>query len=205
MIQLKMEKLWLVKKTMQNTAELVKELMVKYNVPIENVIRHFDVTGKSCPAYFVNQSAWNNFKSRLGGSVVSIPTQTSTAIPSTDLVSIGKVHAKNFIGQANTSKNIDSLTLKQLKSMVLQRAINLDYNKKLVLDGAFGSRSKSALGTHYVKQGEKQYMVTCAEILMYLNGKNPNGVELPATFDDRLVNASGKTKITASDFLSYIA
>lgn len=52
-------------KTMQNTAELVKTLMAKYNVPIENVIRHFDVTGKACPAYFVDQNAWNGFKARL--------------------------------------------------------------------------------------------------------------------------------------------
>lgn len=71
-------------KTMQNTAELVKWLMVKYNVPIENVIRHFDVTGKSCPAYFVDQNSWNNFKARLGGSAVSTPTttQTQTSSPS---------------------------------------------------------------------------------------------------------------------------
>lgn len=135
----------------------------------------------------------------------TVPIQSTVQTPSTDLISIGKVHAKNFIGQSNTSKNIDSLTLKQLKSMVLQRGINLDYNKGLTLDGAFGSNSKSALGSHYIKQGEKQYMVTCAEILIYLNGKNPNGVELPATFDDRLVKVSGKNKITSSDFLSYIA
>lgn len=195
--------------TVENAIKLVKSLMVKYNVPIDRVIRHFDVNGKKCIGWTgwlptTNETLWNNFKERLNGSVVSTPSQPSTTTPSTNLTSIGKVHAKNFIGQSNTSKNIDSLTLKQLKSMVLQRAINLDYNKGLTLDADFGNKSKSALGTHYIKQGEKQYMVTCAEILMYLNNKNPNGVELPATFDDRLVKASGKTKITASDFLSYI-
>lgn len=52
-------------KTMANTAALVKDLMKKYNVPIENVYRHFDVTGKHCPAYFMNPTAWAEFKDRL--------------------------------------------------------------------------------------------------------------------------------------------
>ena len=41
-------------------------LMKKYNIPIENVIRHYDVTGKICPEPFVNnKSAWANFKRKL--------------------------------------------------------------------------------------------------------------------------------------------
>lgn len=52
-------------KTINNTVELVRELMVKYNIPIENVIRHFDVTGKHCPAYFMDDKAWNDFLKKL--------------------------------------------------------------------------------------------------------------------------------------------
>ena len=58
-------------KTIENAVNLTKELMRKYNVPIENVIRHYDVVGKVCPKPFVdNTEAWNNFKSKLksGGS-----------------------------------------------------------------------------------------------------------------------------------------
>ena len=52
--------------TVQKTIELTKELMAKYNIPIENVIRHYDVTHKVCPAPFVNNTtAWNNFKEKL--------------------------------------------------------------------------------------------------------------------------------------------
>jgi len=40
--------------------------MNEYNIPIERVIRHYDVTGKICPKPFVeNEQAWNSFKSRL--------------------------------------------------------------------------------------------------------------------------------------------
>ena len=52
--------------TIQNAIVLVRDLMKKYNVPIERVIRHYDVVGKVCPQPFVtNINAWNNFKSKL--------------------------------------------------------------------------------------------------------------------------------------------
>jgi hypothetical protein len=53
-------------KTISNTIELVKELMKKYNIPVGNVVRHYDVTHKKCPAPFVNdKSRWEDFKDRL--------------------------------------------------------------------------------------------------------------------------------------------
>ena len=52
--------------TLKNAAELTRMLMKKYNIPIENVIRHYDVVGKICPAPFVNdEAAWKKFKERL--------------------------------------------------------------------------------------------------------------------------------------------
>lgn len=33
-----------------------------------------------------------------------------------------------------------------------QKAINLDYGKKLSVDGIFGKKSKASLGKHYVKK-----------------------------------------------------
>ena len=53
-------------KTVDNAVWLVKELMERYNVPITNVIRHYDVTGKICPEPYVRDvKAWENFKARL--------------------------------------------------------------------------------------------------------------------------------------------
>ena len=51
--------------TMANAAKLGKMLMAKYNIPIERVVRHFDVTGKHCPAYFMDDEKWNAYKQRL--------------------------------------------------------------------------------------------------------------------------------------------
>lgn len=52
--------------TVARTAELVQYLMKRYNVPLSRVIRHYDVTGKTCPEPWVrNSSLWDNFKKRL--------------------------------------------------------------------------------------------------------------------------------------------
>ena len=51
--------------TVDNAAKLVKELMDKYNIPVDRIVRHYDVTHKVCPAPFVYDiKAWENFKSR---------------------------------------------------------------------------------------------------------------------------------------------
>lgn len=53
-------------KTVSNAVKLVKELMKKHHVPIANVLRHYDVTGKKCPEPFVREpSMWTEFKRRL--------------------------------------------------------------------------------------------------------------------------------------------
>lgn len=51
--------------TLKNAFALCRELMAKYHIPLGNVYRHFDVTGKHCPAYFMDPEKWAEFKRRL--------------------------------------------------------------------------------------------------------------------------------------------
>ncbi len=54
--------------TVATTIELTKMLMKKYNVPAENVLRHYDVTGKICPNpyyYNLSESTWAAFKAAI--------------------------------------------------------------------------------------------------------------------------------------------
>lgn len=54
--------------TVVSAIELTKELMAKYNIPIDNVLRHYDVTGKVCPAPYVfnkGKHTWDEFKKGL--------------------------------------------------------------------------------------------------------------------------------------------
>ena len=48
--------------TLKNAVALVVELMKQYNIPLEHVCRHFDVTGKLCPSYMVDADKWAEFK-----------------------------------------------------------------------------------------------------------------------------------------------
>lgn len=54
--------------TVQAAAMLTRELMEKYGVPADHVIRHYDVTGKICPnPYVYNHTAhtWDAFKAAI--------------------------------------------------------------------------------------------------------------------------------------------
>lgn len=52
--------------TEQAAQELVREKMQEYGIPAENVLRHYDVTGKICPSpYVTNGEAWQAFKAGL--------------------------------------------------------------------------------------------------------------------------------------------
>ena len=53
-------------KTRANAIALGKEIVKKYGIKKENVIRHYDVTGKNCPAYFVkDEEAWIKFRNEI--------------------------------------------------------------------------------------------------------------------------------------------
>ena len=41
-------------KTIANAADLAAMLCEKYNIPVDHIIRHYDVTGKLCPKYWVD-------------------------------------------------------------------------------------------------------------------------------------------------------
>ena len=50
---------------LENAASLCRELMDRYQIPLSRVYRHFDVTGKHCPSYWMDEAAWQTFKARL--------------------------------------------------------------------------------------------------------------------------------------------
>lgn len=60
--------------------ELCADLCKKYGISINNVIRHYDVTGKNCPKYYVeHQDEWNKLKqdiyNKINGTPVEVPTE----------------------------------------------------------------------------------------------------------------------------------
>lgn len=65
-------------KTIQNALELTALLMKKYKVPKENVIRHYDVNGKPCPKYWVDDAKW---KSEFWNKISATPSNTNKFEP----------------------------------------------------------------------------------------------------------------------------
>lgn len=52
--------------TVDNAVQLARQLIGKYGIAADHVVRHYDVTHKNCPAPFVeNAAAWQDFKRRL--------------------------------------------------------------------------------------------------------------------------------------------
>ncbi|VFB17453.1 Uncharacterised protein [Urinicoccus massiliensis] len=58
-------------KAYKNLVELTKNLMAKFKVPGDCVIRHFDVTGKTCPGSWSGQNwaKWWQFKEDIKGPI----------------------------------------------------------------------------------------------------------------------------------------
>lgn len=189
-------------KAENNAVELVKYLMNKYGVDISHVVRHYDVNGKACPSSsFRNGDRWDKFLNKVNGETVVTPTPTPTttttntntnsgassnANKGNDVIKQGQQHSINFTGSKIAVDGIYGANTKKNGVKVLQHALNLDYGKSISEDGIAGAKTINKLGRHYVKKGEKQYMVTACEILLMLKGYNPNGVECPGVFGSGL-------------------
>lgn len=62
--------------TYNSLVELCVDICKRYNLNVNDIIRHYDVTGKECPRYYVrNERAWitlkNDVASRLGQATVN--------------------------------------------------------------------------------------------------------------------------------------
>ena len=79
----------------RNTVELVKNLMVKFNVPIDRVVRHFDASGKSCPDHMRknNWAKWNEFKKD-----IAKPIEAKIDLSKDSEFGVNKVMEKDYKG-----------------------------------------------------------------------------------------------------------
>ena len=59
-------------KTYRSLVQLTAWLCVKFDLTADDVIRHYDVTGKNCPKYFVeNEEVWATFKENVSLAITS--------------------------------------------------------------------------------------------------------------------------------------
>ena len=165
-----------------------------------NMTVHRDFANKSCPGdYLYNRHGYiaNEVNKRLGEEAPKINSHivSSTLPASSNSKNIlkGQKAVNKFVGCKISTDGIRGNETKKAAVMVVQTAINKDYGAGLVVDGIWGYATDKAFGSHYVKVGETQWMVTALEILCYLKGKDPKGIEYPGTFGQGLKKAVGSS------------
>lgn len=99
----------------------------------------------------------------------------------TKLIKKGQSEGNRFCGTSYAVDGSVGPNTKKLVVMCLQVALNKDYGAGLTVDGSFGPKTKSALGNHYVKFNETQWLATFVQIALYIHGYDPKGVEYPGT------------------------
>ena len=120
-------------KTVENTSELTKYLMKKYNIDVDHVVRHYDASRKNCPSQFSpnNWSRWWEFKNKLGG----------------------KVEDAQISGGSSSCSKLWEVSISGEEVKALQSELNRQFNKGLKVDGYFGDDTLNACIT--VREGAR--------------------------------------------------
>lgn len=114
-------------KTIQNVIDLAKHLMKKYNIPAENVIRHYDVTGKLCPAYWVDDAKWKKeFWDKLSSAQIGETVKQETAPAKTETPSTAstgflyRVQVGAFTAKKNATAKCENLKAAGFDAFIVQ-------------------------------------------------------------------------------------
>lgn len=143
-------------KTIANVADLVQSLMKKYNIPFGKVIRHYDVTGKLCPAMYIDETKWNELKKILTGANTDISTPTKPTTKSDDWIKkLQKSIGTTVDGIADLDTLAKTPTIKKgskgdMAKLLQEKLTALGYDTKGV-DGEIGDNSVIAIKAYQKK------------------------------------------------------
>lgn len=153
---------------------LVSYLMDKYNIDINHVIRHFDVTGKTCPYPWVknnhHNTSWtwnefiNNLKQYRSSGTIKLPDGSSIDVapaPSSDS------NTRSYLRQGDKGTEVKKMQQMLITcgyscgssgadgdfgKATLQAVKQFQKQNDLKVDGYYGSKSKEKLTTLFNKQ-----------------------------------------------------
>lgn len=111
-------------KTIENALILVRKLMKKYNIPAARVIRHFDVTGKACPAYWSGTPAkdalWKKeFHDKLSENVLETPSASAGKTDYKVKITASSLNVRS--GPGTSYKNVTSVKKNQVYTIVEEK------------------------------------------------------------------------------------
>ena len=142
-------------KVVAKAAELVKYLMQTYNIPIDRVIRHYDVTGKLCPGIIGwnedsgNAKKWEQFKTQLTGAVSK--TTAADTINNNDIIYRVRKSANDAKSQIGAYRSLNSA--KALADKNSGYSV-YDTNGKLIYTPKTGTKKTAAELAKEVIQGK---------------------------------------------------
>lgn len=144
---------------------VVAELKKTYGIKDANVIRHYDVTGKKCPAYYVSAARWKALKAEIcGGSASSSKSSGSGSSSSTsvDIDALAKAVIAGKYGNGEARKKALGSNYAAVQKRVNEMLgagsgssstsnADIDALAKAVIAGKYGNGEarKKALGSLY--------------------------------------------------------
>ena len=163
-------------KQYQTLLKLCKELIAKYNIPIdrEHIVGHYEIAPKEKPNCPGSKFQWDRLMKDLSGSS---NTNTSTSTNITVIHEIQDWYNNNYsysFGKIDVDGSFGPDTKKHL-IMALQQEMNLQYGSKLDRDGSFGPASKSQFLD--LKRGVSGNITRICQAFLYKKGYNPNGFD----------------------------
>lgn len=97
--------------TQARAIELIIGLMKKYDIDIDHVLRHYDVTHKNCPAPFLDDGVWREFKQRLTLAPPEIKKITMSVNGREMLIDTINIEGVNFIRLRDLPKLFPQVTV----------------------------------------------------------------------------------------------
>lgn len=139
-------------KTRANAILLIKQKAKKYGIDRNHIIRHYDVTGKNCPKYFVEDSySWNRFLDDIFGT-----SANKTTKPNENVMNLKKALNESYGCKLTVNGILDAKTVTEIKKHPVKNYTENAYAKwvqrrlkakkyKIKIDGKFGKNSKNTL------------------------------------------------------------
>jgi N-acetylmuramoyl-L-alanine amidase len=153
-------------KTRANAVELAKDIVKRHNIDKDHVIRHYDVTGKNCPKYYVeDESAWLDFKDDIFATKKTTITKSINTNASV-VKSLQKALNSAYKLKLDVDGKLGPKTKTTIKTYIVKNYTKNAYAKwiqqrlkakgyKIKVDGKFGADS-----TKVLKQFQKDNKLT---------------------------------------------
>lgn len=93
--------------------ELVWYLMTRYHITAKNVVRHYDLTGKLCPAYYVDEARWSELHAR-------IAAKPAASAPASAAKKLFRVQVGAFSSRENAENYAEQARKAGFKAFVVE-------------------------------------------------------------------------------------